>query len=303
MTLLPSVLPAVGRNQLPPLKLPLIPYNRDEWLPNQIIYPTSPNQKDILLPPILTTTSPYSSCSSFPSSPDSASVTSFPSLKKGSIESLLNSGPELLALDSSPKKKKKRHAPYSRQMKGLRLFSKQVCDKVAEKGVTTYNQVADELAAEIQQSSVVDVDQKNIRRRVYDALNVLMALDIIAKDRKQIKWLGIPHQDDNNKQLLEEIQKEEERQQKLHQEIKTSQHALDVKVQHLQRLDTLISRNQQQQQQNRIYLPFFIVASDQPIETTVHCPNEASLTLGTNWSIYQDTDILAKLWPTTTVSS
>lgn len=35
-------------------------------------------------------------------------------------------------------------------------------------------------------------DQKNIRRRVYDALNVLMAMNIIAKDKKVIKWLGIP---------------------------------------------------------------------------------------------------------------
>lgn len=35
-------------------------------------------------------------------------------------------------------------------------------------------------------------DHKNIRRRVYDALNVLMAMDIIRKDKKQIKWLGLP---------------------------------------------------------------------------------------------------------------
>lgn len=35
-------------------------------------------------------------------------------------------------------------------------------------------------------------DEKNIRRRVYDALNVLMALNIIVKDRKQITWRGLP---------------------------------------------------------------------------------------------------------------
>ena len=38
------------------------------------------------------------------------------------------------------------------------------------------------------------MDQKNIRRRVYDALNVLMAMDIIAKDKKEIRWLGLPGQ-------------------------------------------------------------------------------------------------------------
>jgi len=35
-------------------------------------------------------------------------------------------------------------------------------------------------------------DEKNIRRRVYDALNVLMAMDIISKEKKEIKWKGLP---------------------------------------------------------------------------------------------------------------
>ena len=35
-------------------------------------------------------------------------------------------------------------------------------------------------------------DEKNIRRRVYDALNVLMAMDIISKEKKEISWKGLP---------------------------------------------------------------------------------------------------------------
>lgn len=35
-------------------------------------------------------------------------------------------------------------------------------------------------------------DEKNIRRRVYDALNVLMAMNIIFKDKKDIQWKGLP---------------------------------------------------------------------------------------------------------------
>ena len=38
-------------------------------------------------------------------------------------------------------------------------------------------------------------DEKNIRWRVYDALNVLMALDIITRDKKEIQWKGLPTQD------------------------------------------------------------------------------------------------------------
>ena len=101
--------------------------------------------------------------------------------------------------------------------KGLRHFSMKVCEKVQKKGTTTYNEVADELVAEftdparctspadqVWMSSIIlsigncnnfqilQYDQKNIRRRVYDALNVLMAMNIISKEKKEIKWLGLP---------------------------------------------------------------------------------------------------------------
>jgi E2F/DP family winged-helix DNA-binding domain/Transcription factor DP len=101
--------------------------------------------------------------------------------------------------------------------KGLRHFSMMVCKKVEEKGTTTYNEVADELVQHViserrkeqQQdasyhgsgsasSASSKFDEKNIRRRVYDALNVLMAMDIIIKDKKAISWKGLPttaHQD------------------------------------------------------------------------------------------------------------
>ena len=70
-----------------------------------------------------------------------------------------------------------------------------VCRKVEEKGTTTYNEVADELVQELAaegefgtgKEKETHYDDKNIRRRVYDALNVLMAIDIISKDRKEIK--------------------------------------------------------------------------------------------------------------------
>lgn len=45
-------------------------------------------------------------------------------------------------------------------------------------------------------------DEKNIRRRVYDALNVLMAMDIISKEKKDIFWRGLPS---NSKEELEAV--------------------------------------------------------------------------------------------------
>lgn len=77
--------------------------------------------------------------------------------------------------------------------KGLRHFSLMVCKKVEEKGKTTYNEVADELVIAVREEHrEQNYDEKNIRRRVYDALNVLMAMDIIVKDKKDITWKGLP---------------------------------------------------------------------------------------------------------------
>jgi hypothetical protein len=68
---------------------------------------------------------------------------------------------------------------------------------VESKGRTTYNEVADELVAEMSKVDPsgyeVPYDEKNIRRRVYDAINVLMAMNIIQKEKKEIIWNGYPN--------------------------------------------------------------------------------------------------------------
>ncbi|XP_062521489.1 transcription factor Dp-1-like [Corticium candelabrum] len=91
---------------------------------------------------------------------------------------------------------KRRRNSVEKGNKGLRHFSMKVCQKVKEKGVTSYNEVADELVKEFadpnRSSGDQSFDQKNIRRRVYDALNVLMAMNIISKEKKEIKWIGLP---------------------------------------------------------------------------------------------------------------
>ncbi|CAD6202105.1 unnamed protein product [Miscanthus lutarioriparius] len=108
----------------------------------------------------------------------------------------------------APTSKKKRRGTRAvgpdKGNRGLRQFSMKVCEKVESKGRTTYNEVADELVAEFtgpnnnieapdpDNPNAQQYDEKNIRRRVYDALNVLMAMDIIYKDKKEIQWKGLP---------------------------------------------------------------------------------------------------------------
>ncbi|GAU97255.1 hypothetical protein RvY_08582 [Ramazzottius varieornatus] len=80
---------------------------------------------------------------------------------------------------------------------GLRYFAAKVSDKVREKQVTTYNVVAEELAISGTSTQTSQTERlkekKNIRRRVYDALNVLMSIGVIRKDgSNNIAWCGNP---------------------------------------------------------------------------------------------------------------
>lgn len=46
------------------------------------------------------------------------------------------------------------------------------------------------------------IEFKNVQRRVYDALNVLAALNIIIKDKSNVEWVGIfQHENDREKEF------------------------------------------------------------------------------------------------------
>eukprot|EP01135_Chromosphaera_perkinsii_P011626 Nk52_evm9s2462 gene=Nk52_evmTU9s2462 len=186
-------------------------------------------------------------------------------------------------LDGTPKRtrmmKSFKSSTPDKSSKGLRHFSLKVCEKVEQKVVTTYNEVADELVSEFASAppepksghghfertftpSEGHYDQKNIRRRVYDALNVLMAMGIISKQRKEITWIGLPVLDNSDAELgpLEEEKKAQE------ERIQAKRaHIRELIVQH-SLFSNLVKRNKKHISKNggigspsNIQLPFIIV--------------------------------------------
>ncbi|KAF9924688.1 hypothetical protein FBU30_005381 [Linnemannia zychae] len=82
--------------------------------------------------------------------------------------------------------------------KGLGYYAPLVCGHVEARGVTTYNDVVNDLAGVPTNTPQADgantletTGQGNIRRRVYDALNILQALNVIKMDKKEIRWIGL----------------------------------------------------------------------------------------------------------------
>jgi hypothetical protein len=227
--------------------------------------------------------------------------------------------------------KKTKVVPSSEENKsrGLRHFSLRVCKKVEQKQRTTYNEVADELVIELMNNRESDdsdadaqskdsargsnakklnssIDEKNIRRRVYDALNVLMAMDIISKDKKEIRWIGFPRHSNDD---VEELQKERSA---LIKKIETKKENLyELLIQNIC-FRNLVMRNRAMEaaasidsgastkpsdDTNKIPLPFIVVQSSPKAQ--VHCEmneqcTKAVFDFDMPFQIHDDNEVLKR---------
>ncbi|XP_054165550.1 transcription factor Dp-1-like [Oppia nitens] len=195
--------------------------------------------------------------------------------------------------------------------KGLRHFSMKVCEKVKLKGSTTYNEVADELVAEFSSDPIASraafqggympgdqepFDQKNIRRRVYDALNVLMAMNIISKEKKEIKWIGLP-----TNAAQECLELESEREKRLERINIKKQQLRDLLLQQIA-FKQLVDRNKTMglvpANNALISLPFIIVNTEK--KTVIDCSisndkTEYLFNFDNTFEIHDDIEVLKRM--------
>lgn len=204
-------------------------------------------------------------------------------------------------LKLEPKKrppKRTKDVTIDKASKGLRHLSLRVCQKVEQKGRTTYGEVADELVSEILGETGEDdqsFDEKNIRRRVYDALNVLLAMDMIMKDKKEISWVGLPSHTQigldairvKKADKLECIKRKRERYHELCEQMCAYQR--------------VIRRNTQSgpvAEEKRIYMPFIVVKTSK--QNNIDCEvtedyQEIFFNFSSDFEILNDMEILKKM--------
>ncbi|KAK3699410.1 hypothetical protein QZH41_018569 [Actinostola sp. cb2023] len=220
-------------------------------------------------------------------------------------------------MDSAERRKRGKRLPSAgrgpvgdKSGKGLRHFSMKVCEKVQQKGITSYNEVADELVREFsdpeKHMSPTDqvgvshaYDQKNIRRRVYDALNVLMAMNIISKEKKEIRWIGLPTNSAQECQQLEEEKKE--RQDRIRQKTAQLQELILQQI----AFKNLVQRNRMNEkhqgvpaQSTTIHLPFIIVNTSK--KTVIDCSIsndkfEYLFNFDNTFEIHDDIEVLKRM--------
>lgn len=138
-----------------------------------------------------------------------------------------------------------------RSSRGLKKLSVKVKELVSKNNVTTYKEVADELINSLYDDEERQREEKNIRRRVYDALNVLGAAGVIAKKGKQVTWVGHCNTLQLASSSCEEIQLRIQQKRQTLKETSAMVHLLQG----------LIDRNRRKSQRDRLGFPFFVVAT------------------------------------------
>ncbi|KAH7673232.1 transcription factor Dp-2, partial [Aphelenchoides avenae] len=142
-------------------------------------------------------------------------------------------------------------------------------------------------------------DMKNIRRRVYDALNVLMAMNIIEKEKKEIRWVGLPTSSYAEVRRLQE--EKTQRQDRIRQ--KTEQ--LQELILQLVAYKSLVQRNRDRERDHGrpsensiLYLPYIIVNTDK--KTMIDCQishdkSEYWFNFDQPFEIHDDIEVLKRL--------
>jgi len=253
-------------------------------------------------PPMLVTAAPQRSL--VVTAPQaSLATTSSPAPSPQAAPDLLGSRPGKREMDFESFSDSKRRKT-DKGGKGLRHFSMKVCEKVKAKGTTSYNEVADELVAELtdprcQSPSDQQYDQKNIRRRVYDALNVLMAMSIISKEKKEIRWLGLP-----TNSVQEASTLEMEKAKRIERIKAKTEQIQDLILQQIA-FKKLVERNKEAERQSRrptpnsvIEIPFIIVSTSN--KTEIECgisadKKEYLFDFDNTFEIHDDMFVLKKM--------
>ena len=186
-----------------------------------------------------------------------------------------NSESDSQSQEDSPKNsslKMKSHYQSSRNTAfGLKEISKRVMEIIKQSGKTTYKAISDQIVNEISEKSLKD--EKNIRRRIYDSLNVMKSMRLFNRDKntKTIMWNYGQEFDP-----LDELEDKNEFNEKnkenkidsgdiatLKKEIKEKSNKLELLRMELIGLKNVLERNAREKdkipEDQKLYFPFIVI--------------------------------------------
>ena len=113
------------------------------------------------------------------------------------------------------------------QKHSLINISKYVYDFIKRTIHTTGNEVTSHIKDIIETKSNNQPNQKNIQRRVYDAINVICAVGLIKKNKQEIQFINYKNKENNiNRGINLNEEKEEEKSNEIEEKIKNKKNEL-----------------------------------------------------------------------------
>ena len=168
-----------------------------------------------------------------------------------------------LPLSKKENKKKKAISGSSRSSGfGLKEISSKVREIIKSVKNTSYKEISDQIVSEM--TDRTPKDDKNIRRRIYDSLNVMKSMKLFRKERstKKIMWNNsseeaneYSYEDDNNlitlNQNIFQIKKQ----------LDAQKETLAIMKKELESLTYLIERNKKLNldENKKVYFPFIVI--------------------------------------------
>ena len=215
--------------------------------------------------------------------------------------------------EDSPKnsgQKVKSHLQSSRNTAfGLKEISKRVMDIIKQSGTTTYKAISDQIVNEINEKS--SKDEKNIRRRIYDSLNVMKSMKLFRRDKnsKNILWnydqeLDPLNENENKNDFNEKNKIDSGDIATLKKEIKEKRNKLDLLKMELIGLKNVLERNARENnkvpEDQKLYFPFIVIefpANKDPKINVALNDNKTKAHFGFDEviSMYGDLDSVSKI--------
>lgn len=165
-----------------------------------------------------------------------------------------------------------------RCQKGLKMLSWRVKDVVEKLKSSTYQEIADYLVMKTEDDEIESKDEKNIRRRVYDALNVLISAGVLHKVNKKVQVVkNVPNPDTEKAKKLKGL------------------------TEKFLMLKCVIERNQARKRNNQgIFLPFNLIVTGKKAEKSISVSiglhrNCAKIKINQEFSILNSDELLRKM--------
>ena len=167
------------------------------------------------------------------------------------------------------------------QKHSLINISKYVYDFIKRTIHTTGNEVTSHIKDIIETKSNNQPNQKNIQRRVYDAINVICAVGLIKKNKQEIQFINYKNKENNiNRGINLNEEKEEEKSNEIEEKIKNKKNELEEKrkiliknyltLKFYEKYNKLNEMYPQRQFEKKLEFPFDLIKYDNssPIKIT-----------------------------------